>query len=263
MSEKIIFKIQEPSEDDLRKSSARWLECVGPTLIDNWPEDLLALSAPTLFVDLPKDIAVTMFDIGPQSVGSDAANEIDAKLGWERRFFRLNSRSPKDAPFPFELPLSCSGKEMLQVMSCSERMLNDLCYFHHSTATPKLCLREFWPGVRPLYEYRCFVKDRKILAVAEYANCQTELWSAPLSCADAETRANIDIYLNETVLPRLHIDTVVVDIFVGPREMKLIEINPFGSSDPVGAQSYKAIENGIPGIARLSREPLPRPEEIS
>lgn len=258
---KLDFKFIDvvmPTDDEMRETSRIWTEVVSPCFIDHWPEDLLALSAPTQFLTLPQDCC-PLFDES-QERGSFArfakpiADEIDAMTGFDRKFFRLNSRSPKDAPWPLELPVSCSGKEMLSVMACSERMLDDLVFFSHAAIPPKLCLREFWPGVRPEREFRCFVKDRNILAVAEYLSVhQDQKWAYPPKGDDQQIRAEVDAYLTGAVFPRLHLDTVVIDL-VRLDEWKLLEINPYGRSDPVGAQSYAKIEEGIAGIARLPRQ---------
>lgn len=250
------FKIPEiimPTEAELQRASAEWLSIVGPTLIDRWPKDLLELSAKTTFIDLPQDCA-SLFDGADafKAIATPIADEIDRKTGWDRHFFRLNSRSPKDALWPLEMAVTCSGKEIVQIMACSARVLDDLCYFSHSTAKPKLCLRELWPGVRPEREYRCFIVDGKILAVAEYLNLYGTSLDKPPAKYDHDLRAKIDTYLTETVIPRLPITTVVVDVVL-LHELRLIEINPYGRSDPVGAQTYAAIENGIAGIARLPR----------
>lgn len=253
-----FIDLRMPTDDELRVSSERWAEAVSPCFIDHWPRELMALSAPTDFVVLPQD-CTALFDETRErgsfkKFAAPIANEIDCITGFDRKFFRLNSRSPKDAPWPFELPVSCSGKEMLSVMAASERMLDDLCYFSHSTVPPKLCLREFWPGVRAELEFRCFIKDRRILAVAEYLNRhQDHQWVVPAKEDDASLRSQIDDYLTNTVIPRLHIDTVVVDL-CRLKEWRLLEINPYGLSDPVGAESYAAIENTVPFIARLPRQ---------
>ena len=251
----IDFKM--PTEEELRRSSAGWVKRVGPTLIDQWPKELLALSAPTIFIEMPRN-SVNLFEIKTfHDIADVLAVEIDAKIGWDRKFFRLNSRSPKDAPWPFEPLVSCSGKEIVSVLASSERVLDDLCYFSHSDATPFLCLREFWPMVNFRNEYRCFIMDGKVLAVAEYMNRLESSFDTPTAESDITIRAAIDAYLTKKVIPRLHIKTVVVDI-VAVDGLRLLEINPYGLSDPVGARSYEAIEQEIPSIARLPRKDKPK-----
>jgi hypothetical protein len=256
----VTFKIPKPimpTESELRITSAKWLSVVGPTLIDQWPADLLKLSAPTVFVELPQNLAEIMFGdhwCEKRRDLAEVAAQIDRVCDWDSKFFRLNSRSAKDSPWPFETLVSCSGREMFNVMASSERMLGDLCYFTHATVKPILCLREFWPEVRPEREFRCFIVDGQIMAVAEYRNRGETSWNREgLSSgkSDADLRQSIDRYLIDVVKPRLHINTIVVDICHLHSGWRLLEINPYGRSDPVGAQSYDRIEAGIPDIARL------------
>lgn len=248
------FKIPEvvlPTEEELTRYASEWAERVGPTFIDQWPPELLALSAPTEFVEIQRDI-IDIFEAHAWAELDDTAGEIDRICGWTHKFFRLNSRSTKDNSWPLESPVTCSGREMLMALAGSMRAFDDLCVFKRSPVSPKLCLREFWPGVNPANEYRCFLKDGDVLAVAEYRNRLSAGWNAPTEDRDRETRAAIDEYLSDHVIPRLHIKTVVVDLCQPNAAWRLLEINPFGLSDPVGAVSYDRIENGIPGIARLT-----------
>lgn len=247
-----MFEVSLPTKEQLRQTSLDWQAVAGPTMLCQWPADLMALSAPTTFVDLPRDNSALFEAHTFEAHAAPIAAEIDAILGFARRFFRLNSRSPKDAPWPFEIPVSCSGKEILSVIAASERCLTDLCLFQHADITPKIALREFWPGINPRNEFRCFVRDGLILAVAEYANAATpELWAPPTD--DHGLRAAIGAYLIDTVMPRCHLSTVVIDIVAMHDGFRLLEINPYGRSDPVGAISYERIEAGIAGIARLPR----------
>lgn len=253
---KLIFK--EPTPEERRAASEAWAARVRDTFIDRWPKDLAALSMPTRLVRFDKELAKAMFDGSPATWKRghvELAAEIDAICGWDRKFFRLNSRSPKDFPWPFEVPISCSGREMLSVFASSERALDDIVMFYDAPDPLFICLRDWVPGMQPAWEFRCFVKDGDLLAVAEYG--LEGLHFEP--DADPAFRRIIDRYFAETVRPRLHIDTVVFDVYVGGGlaagdAPMLIEINPYGLSDPVGAGSYDAIERGISGIAR---RPLP------
>ncbi len=166
MEPSVKFKIPEirmPTPEEMRASSLHWFERIGPTLIDRWPSELAALSMPTEFVKVPAEIIEPLFEPtrdGPQKVVAAFAAELDAKIGWKRRFVRLNSRSPKDATWPFEVPATVSGKEVICMFGGSERILDDLCRFRHIPEHPAyVCLRDWVFGFQVAWEYRCFVKD--------------------------------------------------------------------------------------------------------
>lgn len=266
MNDLINFMPRMPSEDELRESALKWEKVTGPCMLGNWPDDLAALSMPTQYVELPRNNDALYESSEFVTHASPIAAEIDAITGFDRVFFRLNSRSPKDSAWPMEIPVTCSGKEMMNVIGSSERCLEDLGRMQYTITTPKICLREYQPGMQPIFEYRVFIKGMKILAVAEYANKNSlDLYQASIDF-DAELRQEIDKYFAETLAPRLHISTVVIDLWHRKWEKSspfmLIEINPYGLSDPVGAQNYAAIENGIPSIARLPRESRVADEDL-
>lgn len=152
-----IFEAKAPTEEELRQSSADWLSRIGPTLIDQWPADLLGLSIPTIFIPMPQNCTGLYEPKTFHSIADDLARQIDDVIGWDRKFFRLNSRSPKDAVWPFEVLASCSGKEIMSVIASSERCLEDFSRFAYAKLPPVLCLRDFWWDIRPEYEFRCFV----------------------------------------------------------------------------------------------------------
>lgn len=244
----ILFS--KPTEEELRSSALRWQSIMEPILIDKWSPGLLALSAPTQFLEFPMELAREWWE-QEQSGWSDAAerfaSQVDRVCGWDHKFFRLNSRSPKDSMWPLEALISCSGRTMLHVIRGSERMLDDLARFARADVKPVLCLRDVLYGCRPSRELRVFVKNGAVKAVAEYGHEPT--LSLPRD-GDTLLRENAERYVLDVVGPHLPRDTIVVDLFCEWQKFKLIEINPYGLSDPVGAVSYEAIEAGIPGIAR-------------
>lgn len=247
---KAMFK---PKPDHVHRDiSLRWLGRIQPTLIDQWPADILALSMPTKFVRVPEGLLQEFFSLldgkSPGPVMDALAVELDAHLGWDRHFVRLNSRSPKDWPYPFDVPATISGKEALSIMGGSERVLDDLYEFSWVPEQPAyICLREWVYWIRPEWEFRCFVKDRILIAVTHYDYRK----STPAMIVEnaAAIRAAIDTYFTETLLPRLHVDTVVFDLAFKPNRGDaldtplLIELNPYGLSDPCWLGSYEAVEN--------------------
>lgn len=249
MSER--FKIPAlvmPSDAELRASSLAWFALIGPTLIDRWPADMARLSVRTELVPFPIEIMEPMFEPKgdePDRTVAEFAMELDAKIGWRRRFVRLNSRSPKDATWPFEAPATISGKEVIAMFAGSERILDDLCYFRRIPEHPAyVCLRDWHWGFSTKNEYRCFVKDGELIAVTHYD--YTKPWSGPED-GGKETRAAIDLWFTEALKPTLPVDTVVFDVHYDPYSNKrvflLIEINPYGLSDPCYFRSYDGVEN--------------------
>jgi hypothetical protein len=240
----IIPELVMPSDEELRASSLRWFDRIGPTLIDRWPSDLMALSIPTEFVRFPLEIMEPLFEPKgdePDRTVAEFALELDAKIGWKRRFVRLNSRSPKDATWPFEAPATISGKEAMSMFGGSERILDDLCYFRRIPEIPAyVCLRDWVWGFRTDCEYRCFVKDGELIAVTHYD--YTKPWSGPQDGGKAIRHA-IDKWFVERVRPALPVDTVVFDLHLQGGTFMLIEINPYGLSDPCHFRSYERVEN--------------------
>ncbi len=240
-----IPELVMPSDESLRKSSIAWLEMVEETFINKWPNDLAKLSMPTKLIAFPWDGLDDMLEPGEarHSALVECAKEIDAAIGWKRHFPRLNSRSPKDAVWPFEKLAILSGKDVIDTFGRSERILDDLCYFRRikDISTAYICLREWQYGLRQSEEYRCFVKEGELIAVTAY-----DYSSAPNITDDAakQLRGRIDSWFKETLKPALHMETVVFDVWAKyDGTFLLIEINPYGLSDPCFFKTYKAVEN--------------------
>lgn len=235
--------ISEPTLEQKRDRSIRWQNRVSPMFINNWSEELKALSVPTIFIDFPEDVAREWWEI--ESLG-DAhygfSKKIDDIIKGESKFFRLNSRSPKDACNC----ISSSGDDILKCMAGSERMIDDLIHFKHSDEKALLCIRDLIDGLSPEQEFRCFIDADNIMAVAAYFNTENFV-------NDVVIRSRIDDFLKEKVIPFIPVTPIVVDLVVQDNKIILLEMNPYGLSDPVGANNYEDIEKTIPGIARNFR----------
>jgi hypothetical protein len=178
------------------------------------------------------------------------AAELDAAMGWDRKFVRLNSRSPKDWPYPFEVPATCSGKEAISMMAGSERVLDDLYEFSWVPEQPAyVCLRDFVYWIKGWNEFRCFVKDGALIAVTHYDYRKPAPDKVTRKAPDI--RRIIDRYFLEKLKPALHVDTVVFDVAIdlpaGDQPL-LIEINPYGLSDPCWFGSYAEVERAATDI---------------
>lgn len=240
------MRIKMPTNAEHRAISLQWLARCQPCLIDQWPKELADLSFPTEFVSVPEGTVEEFFAMhdgkAPGPIMRELAAEMESRMNWRRHFVRLNSRSPKDCSYPFEVPATLSGREAILFLSSSMRVLDDLYEFKWVPEQPAfICLREWQYGLRSTEEYRCFVKDGELIAVTAYD--YTKEHTVPAD-GGASVREAIDIYFRSTLKPALHIDTVVFDLWMPPRqEPWLVEINPYGLSDPCFFGSYNDVEN--------------------
>lgn len=241
-----------PTAEEHRAASLSWLGVMQPTLIDQWPAEVAALSMPTELMPIDANqVRASLFDRHghePMSEGAvQLAAELDSRLGWKRKFIKLNSRSPKDALWPLEVPITCSGKEAVLMLMNSERVLDDLTEFKYAPEQPAfICLRDVAFGIRPENEFRCFMKDGELIAVSHYD--YTKPMPAPAD-EGAAIRGHIDEWFRETLKPRLHMTTVVFDVSLGREDTLLIELNPYGLSDPCHFGSYQEVERASVPVA--------------
>ncbi|MPR11939.1 ATP-grasp domain-containing protein [Microvirga tunisiensis] len=247
-----ILSLTPPSHDELRAIHKAWYERVGATFLDQWPDELRQISIPTKFVEWPKGLSPAFFDgEKPPAEFAKVAEEIDRLCDWNLHFVRLNSRSPKDVTHP-QPPFTNSGRQALYWIRGSERCIDDLCRFERIDPKAYICLR---PQIffHERSEFRCFVKDGQIIAVTQYnpgyfKHLQVE-----------ETRIGIrrliDAWFSSVVKPRLHLQTVVVDlVFDYDNNLILLEINPYGLSDPRELGSYEGVESFTGAIAVQTEE---------
>jgi len=242
------FTIRMPTPEEHRAVSLKWLARIQPTLIDQWPAELSALSIPTKLLEL--DVDRLWQDLCDLHDGKGVGDYIkvlglalDHNIGWERKFIRLNSRSPKDNTFPFEVPATISGKEAAMMLMGSMRVMDDLMEFRWvPEQRAYVAVRDFMPQIRAENEYRCFVKGGDLIAVTHYDYTKpTPEW---ISREAADIRAMIDEYFAAKLKPVLHLDTVVFDVAIfADKSVILIEINPYGLSDPCHFGSYDHVEN--------------------
>ena len=248
MSDFKIPELRMPTDEEHRAVSLKWLSRIQPTLIDQWPADLMALSIPTKLMQIDVERAWTaigdLYDgRGINDFWKGLALALDYHIRWDRKFIRLSSRSPKDNTFPFEVPATVSGKEACMMLMGSMRVMDDLMEFRWVPEQPAfVAIRDFDPRIRGENEFRCFVNDGDLIAVTHYDYTKpTPDWVRE---NDKQIREDIDRYFAKKLKPVLHVETVVFDLaHTNKQEFTLIEINPYGLSDPCHFGSYENVEN--------------------
>lgn len=233
---KEMINIGMPSDDDLHTSYLAQYERVAFTFIDQWPAELRALSFPTKLVWINPDKLNAAF--WEQSFDPKAANElatiVDAEMGWDNWFIRLNSRSPKDA-MPTDAPWTCSGKQAISWIGASERCLDDAQMFKHARKPMFVCLRKA-QYMHPDLEFRCFAKGGQVIGVSRYFYNRK---------AEHRAKAKL-VWKAATEFYRHHLagyPDIVFDLYAPGRPNELlIEINPYGLSDPCLFGDYATLE---------------------
>lgn len=234
---KSILDWEPPSEEELREICSAKYAHVGPFYIDRWPASVAALSMPTKMVQFDAAVLRDLWedwDIGPSAQA--VADRLDAEMGWNEYFIRLNSRSPKDV---IDRPVTCSGKQAVLWMVNSERCLDDVSLAFYAQAPIFVCLRE--PRhFHPDGEFRCFAKDGKMLGLSRYLYNREPSEKLPTAAELMDAAAKFyEAHL------AAHYPTVVFDLYApgSPQEL-LIELNPYGMSDPCLFETYEAVEQG-------------------
>lgn len=235
----------EPSEGELNAGAQRRFATFGPFNIDRWPDEVIELSMPTKFIRIEDPrLFVDLFDKRtPMSEALRYAALIDDTIGWDNHFIRLNSRSPKDASFPVP-PITNSGKQAISWILGSERCLDDIVTMSRVEAPVFICCRE-WRHIPPSSEIRCFAKAGRVLGASryDYGNDPSEEW---LNADSGDILGRVDEFYDKYLAA--HYDTVVFDIALNGETPLLIELNPYGLSDPCCFLSYERIES-VGGVA--------------
>ncbi len=228
-----------PTDEEVKQWTLRNWQAVQPTLLSGLHPEILRLSIPTMFFSIPiAEVQPDWLDCfdgkdNPHvfrrivEYGHEALKEFPDGV-----FFKLDSRSSKDwgivrytAENIEELPGHIFG---------SERMLDDLAVQRHHRDAIVLCFRQW---IELGEEYRVFVKDRQIQGITRYDyRDPPKREHTPEIVTAVEHRAAA---LLDAINPHFLLDDYVFDI--GMREGVLIEINPYGLSDPCLFGSYQSI----------------------
>ncbi len=236
-----------PSEEEMVERARAWFEQAGHTLYDRWPDHYQQISTPTKLVEVDA-VASRSFWGDDTRLGSNPyaialAATLEREIGWTVWFLRLNSRSPKDAPWPFDdLPLAVGGRQAVQMVASSERCLTDIMHFSRLPDVKcYACLREYDHDIRYGDEFRAFVKGGDLIAVSHYDYLGPK--RAPPRDDGRHLRGVIDTFFSDHIRPDLPTKDLVFDVAVNDGRTKLIEINPYGLSDPCFFGSYEAVES--------------------
>ncbi len=209
-----------------------------PTYIENWNRELCSLSIAqsniVLSLDAIEALMEKMYDCKDSPYLKIIEDKIDEEIKQfpKGAFIRLGSRSPKDVDI---IPVF-NGKDAMDLLISSMRVFDDLCIAYKNKYEANIFIRE-WIDIEEHFEFRCFMKDRKLVGISQYQYNKTYL--------EIINNADSMKWVIEKFFPKFQkackLDDVVFDVFLkynqrfeqGIWEAKLLEINPyFKMTDP-------------------------------
>lgn len=235
-----------------------------PFFIENWSPGLRAISVQTEILelfqrqgdDLIKIIEATWDDPhDPWSVpwAVELAQMLEVMIGavGNRAFIRLGSRSPKDNPLQMNrdcIPIPAyTGRQAVEFLSYSERVLVDLMQQRRALHRPSICVRR-WIDMDTDQEFRCFIENREIVGITQYY--LDHGYSSWIGRNVRAIEGTLRDYLSKVVLKLTHLSSLTVDVIL-TRDMRptLLEINPPVTSGIVFPGLFRA--GGLDGSFRF------------
>ena len=100
----------------------------------------------------------------------------------------------------------------------------------------------------PSEEWRVFIKDKKVVGITQYyfGSFFPQLTEEVVKSVDNEIRC----FIEDIVLKNVELDNYVVDMVIGAddRPTVLLEMNPYGLSDPCLFVDYQSFDGSIKWI---------------
>ncbi|KAI4297456.1 hypothetical protein L6164_037347 [Bauhinia variegata] len=168
-------------------------------------------------------------------------------------FPKLNWSSPKDSAW-----ISTSGNlrcttfsEIALLLRASDSLVHDLCHAYDfcsdkSSSRPQnfyLALRKWYPSLRPDMEFRCFVRNQKLVGISQRE--VTTFYPALL-----EKKNNLLLlmreFFNDNVRTRVESENYTFDAYITKDErVKVVDFNPWGASTLPLLFSWEELENNL------------------
>jgi hypothetical protein len=230
-----------------------------PCLYTHWPDQFRKLSFDTEVVSLTRAetqelVAAFNEPDAPWTVALQGKVGRGASHFRNGCFFRLESRSPKDNYWGEMTNFRACSLHDVKKLLYSERVLDDLVRYTSLETEPLRLLFREWHPIPKSEEFRCFIRGRRLAGISQYHYAgfdERSYKSAPLAFARVQGRvaaleALLTDFVAREIVPHLPVEDLVVDLWANHlNAVTLIEINPYGLSDPC-LLSYPEMEgNGL------------------
>jgi hypothetical protein len=251
----LIPKPVLPTEEEMKMVATKWWEHHKGVNFHDWNDTMRNNSFDYRVCKLPSELIKRTIELmDGKKFGFDqliddydkiiqpALSEMDCQNGF---FVKTISRSPKDAlankrnsnkPFPL-----FSTTEAINAILSSMRCFEDLCMLYYLD-TAALIIR---PYIRfdPEDEWRVFIENKNIVGISQYYY-HAEFEKLDRKYVAINSIDKIKKLINDIVIPNTTIDSYIADVVVGVNDdpTVVLELNPFGLSDPCLFKSYNKFD---------------------
>lgn len=251
------LKPKMPNRKELDALARQWWDFCEPHCFHKWSDALLDLTYPLKMVPLPQRMIRDFFMLTERGhkpkdvarVRAEFAGMIDealAETGWHGRFFaKLCTRSPKDYLTDDVMPRPLfDGDDLFEAMMSSMRCFDDLCQLVRLDVA-YIVIRPYI-DIEPHQEWRVFIKDGGIAGISQYHyEADVHLIPAINKIRDVQIRE----FVTGSVIPNFPLKDFVADLVVTGYGITLLEINPYGTSDPCLFGSYDNLDGTMKFLA--------------
>lgn len=223
-----------PSESRMEEIAKEWFNVHSKINFFEWNDVLKNNSYPFHSFKIDGQLCIDCLNsVGGHNEITEIINSEVKKSGWENSFFiKLITRSPKDFldGESFELKY---GEQATQAIFNSMRCFEDLCLLVYLDK----CIFIIRPYVEipKEREFRVFVRDNKIVGISQYHYFEEYKWIVD-NANSIESR--IRNFVANVVNPNIDLDNYVADIVLEDNKEILLELNPYGLSDPCIFKQY-------------------------
>jgi len=227
-----------PSKEQLLESAKEWWKIHEKINFLEWNDILKINSYPFKYFKITSDLILDVLNgKNVESVLNIFEEEI-YKSGWKNSYFiKLITRSPKDYldDIGFELKSAQEGFDAIfGSLRCFEDLVQlqmlDKCIF---IIRPYIDI----PKER---EFRVFVEEGKIKGISQYHYTEEYDWIKKNAYI---IQYRIENFISYNVIPNLDLSSFVADIVVKDGgSCILLELNPYGLSDPCLFKEYKNLD---------------------
>lgn len=258
-----------PTKDELHEQCLKEYNAACTSFIDKWHHDLRELVPQTKLLPIDAELLECIYaDMGNSATGSQlaeitlftqfVANAIRKEFNGRPVFYKLNSRSPKDICAP-KACISDDADEILKNLFGSMRTQEDFSMFYHSKM-PCFLVLQTAVDIDPAKEWRAFIKDGKPIGITQYNhdliinsgglekitfefnNWFKQVLFQPLMRTYGSSDFNVVLDFHITHLKNPNYEDGFPPMKKNLTQYNLIEINPYGLSDPCLFRSYDKIE---------------------